>query len=503
MTPELLAGARRVAQRTHRRLQLTIPSILAEEEPFALRITSFGPDALPAAFPFEIVLAGSPGIQGLPKSVRLDAASEGLFTVPGLRAAGAEAVRVGARVEELDADVQSNPAWVYKHPPYRLYWGDLHIHTSYSNCQAWSCRDPEFGYEYAREASHLDFAAAADHLRGIVAEAERWDRLRGLARKFDRPGGFAAFLGFESSHRSGLGGDNNAYFRDCEGPCFWLDREDMKGNNPAVSVEELWRFLEGTGREFITIPHHTGRYGKWRAFDEGPYNARREPLFEIYSMWGGSDSPSSRFPLVAGNSPRAAYFVDALHAGCRYGVIASSDDHTTLPGGESRNWGAALGPQALGGYGHKGLAAVRARELTREALWSAFLARRTYASTFPRTPLDVRLGDLEMGQAARLDARDPLRARREARVRFTLDGRGEAWVFLLRNGVECARQVRPWRKTATPEIEEAILEDPAPLADVALRGARFHPEPFVCYHARLEVRGREETLWSSPIWLDL
>lgn len=265
MDADLLQQARAVARLSHRRIQMTIPSVLARGETFTLRLTAFGPDELPDPdCDEEFVFEGSQGVEGLPRAARLGPGTQGMVAVGGLRAVGPEAVRISARGAGTDATLCSNTAWVFEDPFYRVFWGDLHIHTTFSNCSAWSCRDPEFGYQYAREAAHLDFAAAADHLRGIAAEGGRWERLQELARRYDQPGCFAAFLGFESSHRSGLGGDNNAYFLTPDAPYFWLDRDDMRGNNPAVSVEELWRFLDATGKPYFTAPHHTGRAAKWR-----------------------------------------------------------------------------------------------------------------------------------------------------------------------------------------------------------------------------------------------
>lgn len=503
MNPQLLTHARDVARLTHHRLQMTIPSVLARGELFALRLTAFGPDELPdEAFSHEIAFEGSVGIEGLPASVRFAPRSGGMLEVPNLKAVGPDYARVLARLPALSTTAQSNPAWVQDDPEFRLFWGDLHVHTTYSNCQPWSCRDPEFGYQYAREAAHLDFAAAADHLRGIAAEAGRWERLQRLARDYDANGRFVALLAFESSHRSGLGGDNNAYYLDHDGPYFWLDREDMRGNNPAVGVDELWHFLDGTGKRYFTAPHHTGRAAKWRSFADGVYDARREPLFEVYSAWGSSEMRHTPFPLHGGNTDRPCYFVDALKAGCRYGLIASSDDHTTLPGGESRNWGTPLGPKALSGYAHKGLAAVRARELTRQSLWEAFFARRTYATTFARTPVDFRLGELRAGEEAPVGPRDALRARRVLRVHFTPDLPQPTAVALMRNGEELARQLVPFRRPAHG-IEQVEFVDAEPLDAVAVRGARFHPAAFAVYYVRLESGACNQTQWTSPIWLDL
>jgi len=496
MNPQILAEAREAVLWTTWRLQLTIPSVLAAGEEFCLRITAFAPDSLPSGdFDREIVFGESPGIEGLPKSARFSPDDGGHMTIDGLRAVGPAHAFVVARPEGCPMDVRSNPAWVCDDPPYRIYWGDLHVHTTYSNCSAWACKDPEFCYAYARDATHLDFAAAADHLRGIASDEARWPRLQGLTREYDSPGDFVPFLGFESSHKTGFGGDNNAYFVDADAPYFWLDRDDMRGGGPAVSLQQLWDFLDASGEEYFTIPHHTGRAGKYRSFADNVYDAQREPLFEIFSMWGSSESRWNRFPLYAGNSDEACYFQDALRAGCRYGVIASSDDHRTLPGGESKGR-QPLGLQRLATYVHHGLAAVCAPDLTRHSLWQALRARRCYATTLARTLLDVRIGDLSMGEEATVGRDDPLRKCREIRVNaFSSDARGLA-VVLVRNSDEIGRQ--SWQP-ANPEI---VFRDDDPLDDVAIRDAAFHPEPFVVYYVRVEDP-LDQTQWSSPIWLDV
>lgn len=502
MDPDVLAAGREAARLATRRLQLTIPSVLAAGEEFDLRIAVFAPDFLPDDdFDAEIVFGGSAGVEKLPRSVRLAKGSGGMAAVEGLRAAGAGAAVVRGDVAGTIAKVQSNPAWVFDEPPFRVYWGDLHVHSTYSNCHAWACRDPRFAYEFARGPAHLDFAAVADHLRGITSEPDRWDRLRELARAYDEPGRFVPFLAFESSHRRGFGGDNNAYYRGFDGPYFWVDRQDMRGNNPAVPLEELWRFLDGTGEACFTAPHHTGRAGKYRSFGDAVYDAQREPLFEVYSAWGSSEMRHSRFPLSGGNTDEPAYFVDALQAGCRYGVIASSDDHTTLPGGESRNWNTPLAGQGLNGYHHMGLAAVRADELTRASLWQAMVARSTFGTTFARTLVDVRLGELAMGQEARVGRRDALRKRRRIDVGLLPARHGEVHVVLMRNGEEFQRQTLPGDRP--PQAVEAVaFTDADDLDAVAIREAPFHPAPFVVYYVRVEMPSLQ-TQWTSPIWLDL
>jgi hypothetical protein len=496
MNPRIIDEARDALLWTTWRLQLTIPSILATGEEFALRMTAIGPDGLPSGeFPREIAFEASPGIEGLPESVRFLPADGGHITLEGLRAVGPGDAVVVAQPEGCPSQVHSNPAWVIDEPPYRIFWGDLHQHTTYSNCSGWACKDPEFCYEYARETTHLDFAAAADHLRGIHSEDGRWDRLQELVRLYDDPGSFVPILGFESSHKTGWGGDNNAYYLDREAPYFWMDRDDLRGTSPEVTLRQLWDFLDDTGKPYFTAPHHTGRAGKYRSFGDSVYDPEREFVFEIFSMWGSSESRWNRFPLYAGNSDEPCYFQDALRAGCRYGVIASSDDHRTIPGGEGKAR-QALGFNNLATYVHHGLAAVRAQELTRESLFQALQSRSCYATTQARVLLDVTIGDLAMGEEASVGKSDSLRGRREVRVEvLTTEPRGTQ-VVLVRNGEEIRREPLD---TDAPEM---VFEDETGLDEIAIRDAQFHPEPFVGYYVRVENQFNQ-TQWSSPIWLDL
>jgi len=284
MTEDTLNTARAVAGLLGTRIQIAIPAILAEGESFDAKISVTGADALPL-HPKGIILRfdGSMGITGLPQRFALEPnATTGVLR--NLTAIGPETVLVRGQVEGghqrgAGAVVTSNPAWVFKTPSYRVFFGDLHVHTEYSNCSAWRCLSPEWCYEYARDIALLDFVAPADHLRGIAADPERWVHLAKAAKTYNRPGSFVTFLAFESSHAQGFGGDNNAYFMDDDASYFWLDREDMRGIAPHVHLRELWQFLDAAGKPYLTVPHHTGRAAKYRAWDEA-YQGRRIKNFD-------------------------------------------------------------------------------------------------------------------------------------------------------------------------------------------------------------------------------
>ena len=475
---------------------------MPQGEEFTARFSVTDANGLPVpAFSHPIVFEDSKGIEGLPASVRFP---NGAYTmeIPGLKAVGPDVAMVHARVEgtghpQRDPAVVSNPAWIQDDPTHRLFWGDIHVHTRYSNCSGWRCLDPQWCYEYARDISFLDFAAAADHLRGIASDKTRWPRLQELAASFNDPGRFVAFLAFESSHAQGYGGDNNVYYLDDDAPYFWVDREDMRGISPEVHLRELWAQLDKNGKPFFTVPHHTGRAGKFRAWDEDYYDPQREPLFEIYSSWGSSEMRWTRLPISGGNNDAPSYFTDALRAGTRFGVIASSDDHATLPGSSHHFRVDPFSVPTLTGFAQKGLAALRAPQLTRPTLFEALTRRQTYATTHSRTLLEVTLNSVPTG--SELPADQELRKRRHIHVQCTLDNANRATVFLVRNGEPLASQ--SFRDCAA-EIIDVEFDDTDDLNDVVLRGAPFHPGAFAVYYVRIEDnKGGHQ--WSSPIWVDL
>jgi len=207
----------------------------------------------------------------------------------------------------------------------------------------------------------------------------------------------------------------------------------------------------------------------------------------------------TRLPISGGNNDAPSYFVDALQAGARFGVIASSDDHATLPGSVHHFRTGPYAVPMLNGYSHKGLAAIRASELTRPALFAAMRQRATYATTHARSLVDVRIGDASMGEACPADS--SLRQRRTIDVRLTLDGASSARIILMRNGEGIATEAVKG-VAATTAVNRVVFNDDSPLARIALRDTRFHGAPFVAYYVRVEDSNGAHQ-WTSPIWIDM
>jgi hypothetical protein len=264
---------------------------------------------------------------------------------------------------------------------HKLLWGDFHTHlVDFDNGDA-ILRD-------ARE--NIDFCAVLcypfvwEWKNGIRVESVRnrpefapwWERLRTLARAHHEPGRFVTLLGFEWPGNRTHYGDHNVIYFDDDGP---LD--------DAWTLEELYANLRKT-RAFA-IPHHTGYFPHRRGKDWDVLDEALSPVMEVFSIHGSSEGCNTPRPMESNSSmgPRASggTFHDALARGHRIGIIASND-YEGLPG----RWGI-------------GRAAVWADDCTREAIWDAVMARRTYAVTGDRIELDFRINGQPMGSVIQAD----------------------------------------------------------------------------------------------------
>jgi hypothetical protein len=282
---------------------------------------------------------------------------------------------------------------------YRIVYGDIHNH----NAHGYGVGSIERSLEIAR--THLDFFAFTGHsswhdmpsmegarerhwIEGFKRLKNTWPRVQQVIAEGNRDGEFCAFLGFE--WHSSQWGDQCVVFPRDHRPIFY-----------ASGVQELRRFC--MEERALMIPHHlaypTGRRGvNWECFDEAC-----TPVVEIYSEHGNSEDDRGPFPFFTHsmggrettNTARAA-----LEAGLRFGFVGSSDDHAGFPG-------------AFG----EGLMAALVSDFTREGIFEAIRARRTYALTGDRIELDFALEGAPMGAS--------IEAGRSAEASFAVRGRDE------------------------------------------------------------------------------
>jgi len=263
---------------------------------------------------------------------------------------------------------------------HKLFWGDAHVNVH-----------PEHMGDLART-----FSAAREHLdvfpiafypflwfdrSGLKVESvghreeydPLWKKVQDAVAEANDPGRFVTFLGYEWHGNRRRFGDHNVYYRN-----------DFEPLSPVPTLPGLYRHLRR--HPGIAIPHHTAYQLGERGKDWHCQDPDLSPLAEIYSAHGCSegllspttmDQNTNMGPRVSGGT-----IVEGLQQGHRFGIIASSDSHDGYPA----HWG-------LGRFG------VWARDLSREAVWEAFLARRTIGVTGDRIQLRLTAHGHEMGEA--------------------------------------------------------------------------------------------------------
>ncbi len=356
--------------------------------------------------------------------------------------------------EENAATKRSYSPYAGSEQPRNVYWGDTHLHTTYSadaGLVGNSKLGPDEAYRFARgeevEAHNgmmaklnrpLDFLVVSDHagylglipnirdsnpellknewgkkwhdmfkagqdeaykaaieiVNTIAVGDEKiknekltrsvWELITELADKFNDPGKFTAFIGYE--YTSMPNGGNNLHR-------VVIFKDDAKKANQVLpfsafdseNPEDLWGYLDGyekkTGGHILAIAHNgnvsNGLMFSDKTFEGKPLSqayaetrSRWEPLYEVTQMKGDGEahpylSPDDEFAdyetwdkgNLLGNAPKEKsmlkheYGRSALKLGLKFedqlgvnpfkfGLIGSTDAHTSLATSEENNqWG--------------------------------------------------------------------------------------------------------------------------------------------------------------------
>jgi hypothetical protein len=424
----------------------------------------------------------------------------------------------------------SNPVRVAAEPPeYRLYWGDLHLHSGLSD----GCGDVETGMRFGRDVMALDVVAYTDHdtmgffipprLQRRRMHTRYFDETKRVVRRFHDPGEFVTLLGYEWTKQPNVGGHVNVYFDGVEGARLF-DSIDPETDTYEKLWERIRAFNEAGGTQAVTAPHHTAESSYPFDFDATDYDDATAPLVEVYSQWGSSERPGSggnRHPIDmgSGEEQRPGHHVqDALAMGHRVGLMASADYHGPRPGhslihaephlpslSEWREKGVGWGliwrvwdePSYPGG-----LQAFYAPELTREAIFESLTDRRVYGTSQPhRIVLDFRVDGVRFGeQDSAVTVPEPA-AEREVSV----EAAGTAPIA----GITVVKNNEGWRAVEGTDDATAGLDaytaGTAWTDDAPVTGMEWDDERGTdadVYYVRLR-QADGGMAWAGPIWVEV
>jgi len=263
----------------------------------------------------------------------------------------------------------------------QLYWGDIHNHCGIS-----------YGYGSLENAlaaarQHLDFCSVTGHAtwhdmpprtksfdfvvdyhnKGFAKLARNWDTVRQTIEAANLPPEFVTFHGYEA-HSSKFG-DYHILSPSSDLPLL-----DTK--SPTDLVAQL------APRPVIAIPHHVAYVPGYRAIQWQTFSSAISPVVDVYSKHGCGMSDQGPYPYLTTLGPRDSRNTvrAGMRLGHRFGFVGSTDHHGGYPGS----------------YGD-GLMAVLADDRTRQAIWDAILARRTYAVTGDKIACRFRINGAELG----------------------------------------------------------------------------------------------------------
>lgn len=262
----------------------------------------------------------------------------------------------------------------------KVYWGDIHNHCNIS-----------YGFgslenALKRAASQLDFAAVTGHamwpdmyernedtafvvdfhLEGFKKLREHWpETCRTILNA--QSDTFTTLLSYEL--HSAKYGDHHIVSIADDFPIYY-------GESPREIVEAC-----GLASS-IAVPHHIAYPSGYRSIDWDLYDEEISPIVEVISKHGCSMNDEAPYPYYHNMGPREERntVYEGLRRGYHFGFVGSTDHHAGYPGS----------------YGD-GRMAVLSENGSKQALWEAIHARRTYAVSGDKILCDFRINGAPMG----------------------------------------------------------------------------------------------------------
>ncbi|UCH79252.1 MAG: DUF3604 domain-containing protein, partial [Candidatus Coatesbacteria bacterium] len=256
--------------------RLVAPTCVVPGEPFAVKVAVLDEHNNLAGKPWKgkIALAGE-GITG-PAKASFGEKDGNYLQLDGYAVNAPGVYRLTVRGGELAG--RSNPIICRETWNRRVFWGDEHGHSTFSD----GMRPPEDYFDYGRYVALLDATFLTDHAENLVDD--EWPLLVAAANAKNDAPAFVTMVAYEwtSDAWSGGYGHRCVFFREEGGP--YYPCYDENADTPV----ELWGKYRPGG--VITIPHHTLAGFRWSHFD-----AAFDRCVEIVSHWGCSEYEGNPF----------------------------------------------------------------------------------------------------------------------------------------------------------------------------------------------------------------
>ena len=399
---------------------------------------------------------------------------EGVIRADGAVVATEGVVRLRAELTEPSVVAFGGPVAVGGSAvPVR--WGQIHGHSIVSD----GLGTAPHWYAYARDTSNLDFAALSDHgylvervmdaqfFRHDVFEAD-WQAYAEATRSANDPGSFVSFLGYEWT--SNLFSDKCVYFL----------HDDEPWEPYPTTLEALYARYRERADQVTIVSHMMWATPFMRATDWFTFDNDLERVVEVASVHGVREYAGNPYWVsddiwaqVNATAMAGSLVADGLAQGHRLGLVCGDDCHQGFPGNSHRG----RHPCRC-----TGLMAVRAADLTRDAIWEQWRARHTWGTTGPRVLLEFTCCGVQMGDEVSWPVDQPRTLRID-----TSAPRPITRIEIVRDDPESPVHVEEYDDPAW---------NPAPFEwtdTTVLEGEAF-------YYVRIFIEG-DDFAWSSPIWV--
>ncbi len=330
---------------------------------------------------------------------------------PGFNATGIH--YIPSKDDKTGLSTCSNPIDVVDEAPsLNTFWADFHGQSG----ETVGDRTIEDYFTFARDYGLLDIAAHSGN--DFQVTDNFWEKINQTTSRFNQPGSFVTFPGYEWSGNTPLGGDRNVYFVSEGGEITRSSTELLPDNyseygDSPTATDLFVKLAKQDGPKAFTFAHVGGRYASLDMHDP-----EIELAVEVHSAWG-------TFEWI---------IEEAFQRGYRIGICANSDGHKGRPGASYPGAG------SFGSLG--GLTCVLAQELNRSSIFEALKSRHFYATTGNRPLLSVTIScgseiNAIMGDIIPVDSQIPV-----SQVQCV--GTAPIESVVVRNGSQEIQTIRPY-----------------------------------------------------------